>query len=58
VKKKHCCQQNAFFAINAPSEGAQMRNSLPPDHLRSEISYRALPVLQIIGKARKQREAI
>jgi len=35
-----------------------MRNSLPPDHLRSEISYRALPVLQIIGKARNQREAI
>jgi len=22
VKKKHCCQQNAFFATNAPSEGA------------------------------------
>ena len=27
VKEKHCCQQNAFFATNAPSEGAQMHST-------------------------------
>jgi len=51
---KHCCQQNAFFATNAPSKVAQMRRSLLPDHLRSEISSGALATFQIIGRARKQ----
>ena len=37
-------------ATNAPSKE-------PPDHLRSEISSRALATFQNIGKARKQ-EAI
>jgi len=30
----------------------------PPDHLRSEISSRALAAFQIIGKVRKQGEAL
>jgi len=48
VKKKHCCQQSAFFAISAPSK---VRNcAVPPDHLRSEISSRALAAFQNIGK--------
>jgi len=51
VKKKHCCQQSAFFAINAPSN---VRNCVvPPDHLRSEISSRALATFQNIGKTKK-----
>jgi len=24
MRKKHCCQQSAFSATNAPSQGAQM----------------------------------
>jgi len=27
VKKKHSCQQNAFFATKTPSEGAHMRRT-------------------------------
>jgi len=27
MKEKHWCQQNAFFATNTPSEGAQMRST-------------------------------
>jgi len=27
---KHCCQQNAFFATNAPSKGVQMRGTTRP----------------------------
>jgi len=50
VKKKHYCQQSAYFAINAPSK---VRNcAVPPAHLRSEISYRALATFQNIGKRR------
>jgi len=50
-KEKHCCQQSAFFAINAP----KVRNcAVPPDHFRSEISYRALATFQNIGKTIKQ----
>jgi len=30
VKKEHCCQQNAFFATDAPSEGAQMHSAIRP----------------------------
>ena len=43
---------SASFAINAPF---YVRNCVvPPDHLRSEISSRALAPFQKIGKARKQ----
>jgi len=41
-----------IFAINAPSI---VRNcAVPPDHLRSEISYRALTTFQNIGETTKQ----
>jgi len=49
VKKKHCCQQNAFSATNALLKVRKCAEQ--PDHLRSEISSRALATLQIIGKA-------
>jgi len=40
-----------IFAINAPN----LRNcTVPPDHLRSEVSYRALATFQNIGKTIKQ----
>jgi len=52
VKKKHCCQQSAFFATNTHSE---VRNCT--DHLRSEISSRALATFQNRKKTQKQ-EAI
>jgi len=56
VKKKHCCQQSAFSATNAPMK--VRKRAEPPDQLRSEItSHRALATFQNIGKARKQ-EAI
>jgi len=55
VKKKHCCQQSAFSATNAPLK--VLKWAEPPDHLRSEISSCALATFQNIGKARKQ-EAI
>jgi len=51
VKKKHCCQQNAFFATNAPTK--VRKSAVPPDHLRSEISSRTPATFQIIGKSRK-----
>jgi len=51
VKKKHCCQQSAFFAINAPKV---WNCAVPSDDLRSEISYRALATFQNIGKTIKQ----
>ena len=39
--------------MNAPSK---VRNCVvPPDHLRGEISYRALATFQNIGKTIKQR---
>jgi len=44
VKNKHCCQQNAYIAINAPSKVHNC--TVPPDHSRSEISYRALATFQ------------
>jgi len=51
-----CCQQSAFFVINAPSK---VRNCAPPPgHLRSEISYRALATFQNVGKKNKTRDAI
>jgi len=53
VKKKHCCQQNVFFATNAPPKVCKC--AVPPDHLHSEMPSRALATFQII--ARKQ-EAI
>ena len=43
-------------ATNAPLK--VRKYSEPPDHLRSEISPRALATFQNIGKARKQGEAI
>jgi len=54
--KKHCCQQSAFFATNAPSKGAQMCCSTRT--FTSEISSRACATFQNTGKARKQGEAI
>jgi len=43
--------KSIFFAINAP----KVRNcAVPPDHLRSEASYRALATFQNIGKTTKQ----
>jgi len=27
MRNKHCCQQSAFFATTAPSEGAQMHST-------------------------------
>jgi len=53
--KKHCCQQSAFSATNTPPKVRKCAE--PPDHLRSEISSRALATFQNIGKAQKQ-EAI
>jgi len=53
VKKKHCCQQDAFFVTNTPSK---VRNCA--DHLRSEISSRALATFPNKEKTRKQDEAI
>jgi len=58
VKKKHCCQQSAFSATVQPMLPLKVRKCAePPDHLRSEITSRALATFQITGKARKQ-EAI
>jgi len=54
-ERKHCCQQNAFFATNALKV---RKYAVRPDHLRSEISSRALATLQIIGKVPKQGESI
>ena len=34
-----------------------VKYAVPSDHLRSEISSRALPTFRKIGKARKQGEA-
>jgi len=53
--KKHCCQQSAFFVTMLPLRCAKY--TVPSDDLRSEISSRALPTFQNIGKVRKQ-EAI
>ena len=53
VKKKHCCQQSAFFATITPSK---VRNC--GDHLRCEISSRALVTFQNIENTRKQEETI
>jgi len=55
VKQKHCCQQSAFSAINVPLKVRKCAE--PPHDRRSEITSRALPTFQNIGKARKQ-EAI
>jgi len=55
-EKEALLQQNAFFAINYPSK--IRKSAVPPEHLRIEISSRALVTFQIIGKARKQGEAI
>jgi len=55
--KKHCCQQNAFFATNAAYEASQ-NAQVPPDHLRSEIPSRVHATFENIEKARKQEEAI
>jgi len=47
-----------FFATGQPMLPLKVRKCAePPDHLRNEISSRALATLQNIGKARKQ-EAI
>jgi len=54
AKKKHCCQQRAFFATNAPSK---MRNcAVPPDHFCSKIS--SLTAFPKQRKYKKTREAI
>ena len=53
--KKHCCQQSAFSATDAPLKVRKFAE--PPSHLRSKISSRALATFQNIEKARKQ-EAI
>jgi len=50
--KKHCCQQSAFFATNAPSKGAKTRCTTRT--LTSEISSCACATFQNIGTARKQ----
>ena len=57
VKKKHCCQKHAFSATVQPILLMVPKCAEPPEHLRSEISSRALATFQNIGKARKQ-EAI
>jgi len=52
VCNKALLPPSASFAINAPF---YVRNCVvPPDHVRSEISSRALAPFQKIGKARKQ----
>jgi len=56
VKKKHFCQKNAFLLPMLPLKVRKC--AVPPEHLRSEISFRALATFQIIGKVRKQGEAI
>jgi len=54
VEKKHRCQQSAFSATNAPLKVRKCAE--PPDHLRREITSRALATFQNIGKARKQED--
>jgi len=56
LKKKHCCQQSAFSATNAPLKVRKCAE--PQDNLRSEISRRALATFQNIGKARKQEATL
>jgi len=54
-EKKHCCQQNDFLAVDAPSKVRY--SAIPPDHLRSEISSRGLVTFQNLGKTR-EKEAV
>jgi len=45
-----------IFCNQCSSKGVKVcKYAEPPDHLRSEISSRALATFQNIGKARKQK---
>jgi len=54
--KKALLPTKRIFTTNAPFKVRHCE--IPPDHLRSAISSRALVTIQNIGKTRKQRNLL